>query len=205
MTDVSIKRNASGYYDETPYKAVFMGAQPGEIWNTTQGKEYLIVAKHNNNLYTVLALQENYKPDHLEITSRQQMYVNPAMIQYLFGQVLNDFVKELPEEEFNKVLEAVSDALCITVKVNKVEVEGSMAEVLNLKQTVDKQKEELQYLRAQLNQSADELALVKSERDYFKDHNDTLVKDKAANNDMAGMYQKMYYEVLDRLVMMAKG
>lgn len=205
MTDVSIKRNASGYYDETPYKAVFKGAQPGEIWKTSLGKEYLIVAVHNSNMYTVLGLYDQYKPDSMEITSRQLMYTNPAMVQYLFGSNLSDFVKALSEEEFDKIIEAVSDALCITVKVNKVEVEGSMAELSALKQTVDKQKEEMQYLRAQLNQSADELTLTKHERDYFKEQTATLMAAEAANNDMGGMYQKMYYEVLDRLVMMAKG
>lgn len=197
MTDISIKRNASGYYDETPYKAVFRGAQPGEIWKTSLGKEYLVIAAHNSNMYTVLGLCDQYKPDSMEITSRQVMYTNPAMLQYAFGNTLSDFVKELPEDEFEKVVEAVSDALCITVKVNKVED----STVERLEQTVEKQKDELQYLRAQLNQSADELTLTKSERDYFKE----LTAAKAANNEMAGMYQKMYYEVLDRLVMMAKG
>ena len=197
MTDISIKRNASGYYDETPYKAVFRGAQPGEIWKTSLGKEYLVIAAHNSNMYTVLCLFDQYKPDTMEVTSRQLMYTNPAMIQYLFGTNFTEFVKELSEDEFDKIVEAVSDELCITVKVNKVED----STVERLEQTVEKQKDELQYLRAQLNQSADELTLTKSERDYFKE----LTAAKAANNEMAGMYQKMYYEVLDRLVMMAKG
>lgn len=201
MTDVSIKRNASGYYDETPYKAVFRGAQPGEIWKTTLGKEFLIVAAHNSNMYTVLALYDQYKPDTMEITSRQQMYTNPAMIQYLFGNNLTEFVKALPEDEFDAVVDAVGDSLCITVKVNKVE--DDTAE--RLEQTVAKQKEEMQYLRAQLNQSADELQMVTQERDHFKGQTATLMAASAANNEMGGMYQKMYYELLDRLVMMAKG
>lgn len=203
MTDVSIKRNASGYYDETPYRAVFRGAQPGEIWKTTLGKEYLIVASHNSNMFTVLALYDQYKPDTIEVTSRQVMYTNPAMIQYLFGSNLTDFVKELPEDEFDAVVDAVSDALCINIKVNKVEVDDS--EVETLKEIVKKQKEEMQSLRAQLNQNADELQLVAKERDHFKGQTETLMAASAANNDMGGMYQKMYYEVLDRLVMMAKG
>lgn len=203
MTDVSIKRNASGYYDETPYKAVFRGAQPGEIWKTSLGKEYLVVAAHNDNLFTVLGLFDQYKPDSMEITSRQVMYTNPAMLQYMFGNTLSDFVKALSDSEFNEVVDAVSDALCITVKVNKVEVEDGTVERLN--ETVARQKEEMQQLRVTLEATNATMRVVEQERDHFKEQTATLMAAKVANNDMAGMYQKMYYEVLDRLVMMAKG
>lgn len=201
MTDVSIKRNASGYYDETPYKAVFRGAQPGEIWKTSLGKEYLIVAVHNSNMYTVLGLYDQHKPGSMEITSRQLMYTNQAMVQYLFGSNLSDFVKALSEDEFDKIIDAVSDSLCITVKVNKVEDNT----VDDLKDTVARQKNELQRLRESLDVSTVEMRQLEQERAYFKNQVDELMTAKAANNEMGGMYQKMYYEVLDRLVMMAKG
>lgn len=40
MRDEELKRNGSGYYDETAYKAMTAGPQPGEIW---QG--------HNDRIY----------------------------------------------------------------------------------------------------------------------------------------------------------
>ena len=47
----------------------------------------------------------------IEIVSAGMMYTNPGMVKYLFNNRLGTFVQRLPDDEFQKVREAVAETL----------------------------------------------------------------------------------------------
>ena len=114
MADFSMKRNGSGYYDETPYKALMGMAKPGEIWLTSQGKEYLVLKNHGQ-MSTVLALMDTSRDsDNVPVISRQMKYTNPAMVQYMFNANFGEYVKSIPDSDLQHILDAVAKKLGFT-------------------------------------------------------------------------------------------
>lgn len=112
MADYGLKRNGSGYYDETAYKA-FMGmAKAGDIWTANDGREEVLILRNQGEFCNVLTLVNTYKHSRMmEITSAGTYYTDPGMVKYLFNGRLGAFVQRLPASEFEKVREAVEDAL----------------------------------------------------------------------------------------------
>lgn len=115
MADYGLKRNGSGYKDETAYKA-FMGmAKSGEVWTANDGREQVLILKNQGTFCNCLTLTGTNKHEgSMEIISAGTMYTNPGMVKYLFNDRLGAFVQKLPATEFAKVAEAVEDALCIS-------------------------------------------------------------------------------------------
>lgn len=118
MADYGLKRNGSGYYDETAYKA-FMGmAKAGDIWTANDGREEVLILKNQGTFCNCLTLTDKGGDKQcIEIISAGTMYTNPGMVKYLFNSRLGAFVQRLPATEFEKVREAVEDALSIGKKV----------------------------------------------------------------------------------------
>lgn len=170
-----------------------MNAQPGDIWGTSNGKEYLIIAKHDDQLYTVLGLLDAHKTGMVEVKSRQVMYTNPAMVQYLFGNVMSQYIKTLPQAEFETVVEAVQDALCLTmIKESPVEAtdESHNAEVRELKARIDDQGKTIEFLHKSNDaamEKCEDLARRLEEMTHYKE-----------------VYQELYLKTLDRVILMGK-
>lgn len=115
MFDIDLKKNGEKYNDPTPYKA--MGTvHEGEIY--TKGDQELLIVRCHERFCNVLTLLDMppYDKDCIEVKSRAIRYTNPAMLSYLFTpSITGEFVKKLPESEFQKVLQAVGKAMGITV------------------------------------------------------------------------------------------
>lgn len=117
MMEDDMKRNGSGYYDETPVKSgVFNGPQPGEIWESTMGKEFLILKNHGGYC-TTLALNDNPHEKTIEVVSRTVRYTNPGMVGYSFNNQLSAYIKTVPEEKYLDIMQAVGERLGVTIKV----------------------------------------------------------------------------------------
>ena len=128
MIENDIKRNGSGYYDETPVKSgVFNGPQAGEIWETTMGKEYLILKNHGGYCNTLLLRDHTTHADNIEVVSHDVRWVNPVMIGYLANREMAQFVKAVPEEKYMEVMEAIGERLGVTIKVSKKDDAGHAA------------------------------------------------------------------------------
>lgn len=117
MADYGLKRNGSGYKDETAYKAFMSMAKSGEVWTANDGREKVLILKNQGTFCNCLTLTDNDKREgSMEIISAGTMYTNPGMVKYLFNSRLGAFVQKLPATEFKKVAEAVEDALSISPK-----------------------------------------------------------------------------------------
>lgn len=166
-----------------------MNAQPGDIWGTSNGKEYLIIAKHDDQLYTVLGLLDAHKTGMVEVKSRQVMYTNPAMVQYLFGNVMSQYIKTLPQAEFETVVEAVQDALCLTL-IKYPPADAAAAEVKELQQHIYEQNKTIQAI-------TDEVATLEKDKSQ-------LLQQLEDTTYCKETYQELYIKTLDRVIMMWK-
>lgn len=134
MSEFTMSRNGSGYYDETAYKAFKDMAKSGEIWTHYAGdreREVLIVKNHDT-VCTVLSLIAECKSKNcMEITSRELKYTDPRMLQYVFNESLGNYVKTLPEEEFARVVEEIERALQIDMKKEAKEAKAEEKPVIS--------------------------------------------------------------------------
>lgn len=132
MADFGLKRNGSGYYDETAYKA-FMGmAKAGDIWTANDGREEVLILKNQGTLCNCLTLTDKSMDKQcIEIVSAGTMYTNPSMVKYLFNSRLGTFVQRLPADEFAKVMEAVEDALGFGMRDRRKEAHDLLDMILD--------------------------------------------------------------------------
>ena len=134
--EFKMNRNGSGAYDGTAYKAMMGSPKPGEIWKHQNGyteKEVLIIQNHGT-VCTILTLVDEAKDKRsLQVTSKSLKWVTPYMLQYAFNQSMGQFVKALPEEEFDGVLDAVEDCLDLNIHRPEVQEVNEAVEVLEAK------------------------------------------------------------------------
>lgn len=122
IMDKDIMRNASGYYDETAYKAIrevmSMESKVGEIWTMAlnqkdQERQFLVLADHGN-FVTGLPLYDIEREEHdISVLSKIRMYTNSAMISYSFADRLIEFVKRISDDELNSILRNIAESLGI--------------------------------------------------------------------------------------------
>lgn len=116
--EFKMDRNGSGYKDETAYKAFKNMAKAGEIWtfNSFGNEKEVLVIKNHGTHCNVLTLLDECKTKYcIEINSRAKKYTDPRMMQYLFNDNLGQFVKALSDEEFDKVLAEIEDAMELNI------------------------------------------------------------------------------------------
>lgn len=112
MAYFGMSKNGSGIKDETAYKAFCGMAKPGDIWEAGNGRERVLILKNQGSYCNCLTVLDKDMHDQcIEINSAGTMYTNPGMVKYLFFDRLGAFVQRLPATEFDKVLQAVEDAL----------------------------------------------------------------------------------------------
>lgn len=148
MLENDIKRNGSGYYDETPIKAgIFTsGPQAGEIWETTEGKEMLVLKNQGNYCNTLCLQTANTHPDQIEIISREKRFANPGKVGYIVNRGFAQYVKSLPKAQYLGIMQAVGDKLGVSIKVSKAETNKQDANSAG----IDKLKAEMEDLEKKL-------------------------------------------------------
>lgn len=119
MGDFGIKRNASGYYDETPYKAIRKGPQPGEIWTHRSISDYALILARDEKVCAMLKLDDKFREGKICVRARAQMYTDPIKLSYCFHDQLGAYVKTLPEKEFSSVKKIVAQTLGLAKEAGK--------------------------------------------------------------------------------------
>lgn len=192
MMEYDMKRNGSEYYDETPVKTgLFSGPQPGEIWESTFGKEFLILKNHGPYC-TTLALNDNQHPDTIAVASRTVKHTNPGMLGYSFNDNLVQYIKNVPEDNFLSIMEAVGDRLGVTIKVNRAEDD-------NLVHKLEAMCKDLQHSLEEANREIDCIA---RERDALREeqHERCMKEGQAgiAAVVKAEMFENLYKDLLQK-------
>lgn len=206
MMEDDMKRNGSGYYDETPVKSgVLTGPQPGEIWESSQGKEALVLKNHGAYCTTLFVRNEAHS-DTIEIISRDVRHVNPSMLGYIFNRDLAIYIKTIPQEQYLDIMQAVGERLGVTIKVSRDNnTEGSDKRdeyikhleraVLGFEGQAEDAKRDLEEANRVIDCLARERDAIRAElREFQKNtgHDDVVSAVKAE------MFENLYKELLQK-------
>lgn len=116
--DSDIKRNGSGYYDETAYKAISHLPKAGEVW-TFGDREILVLQSHSKYVNALSLLDTPKTSESIEVCSVSLKYTDPGMIQYVYIDSIGRFIKRLPKAQF----EAVQASVTASLGLNKVQAD----------------------------------------------------------------------------------
>lgn len=195
MKDADLKRNASGYYDETCYKGITAPPRPGEIWlHGHMGWLVLIVGKgKEGGVYSTLRLTERKTTGCVVVTCKTTMYTVPCMLGYALGEDLTQFVRACPAEEFEEVKQGIAKALGLTHTATEADRKKLEEENEGLKESYKTVFLENEKLKVHLEK-------FEAER---KEWNEAYSRMKE-NLEKADTYKEMYLTLLDKLIA-AKG
>lgn len=114
MHDYGIKRNGEGYADPTAFQAITNMAKPGEIWTyqKNNGTECEVVIINNLERHSViLNLQDTDGIGRIIVHSKSIKYTDPGKLNWVFNTALATFVKKMPDEEFEMLLDEIQKEL----------------------------------------------------------------------------------------------
>lgn len=101
---------------------------PGSIWASDEA-EYLVVNFCKEGSYAaVLRLMEEDRGHRLKVRSRDIRYTDPMKLQYAFTYRLQDFVRQLSDEEFGQVKLAIADALGLNITYGQQDATEALKE-----------------------------------------------------------------------------
>ena len=125
-----LKRNGSGYYDPTAYKAMKnsenggvsnMNIRKGEIWEVEHGKfnKLALVLAYKGGYCSVLLLNDNQREQSdIQLVARGMKYAESGMVTCKFTDAFVDFVRTSTDEEFEDVRAKVAKSLDLSVAVS---------------------------------------------------------------------------------------
>lgn len=112
MDNRDLKRNASGYYDETPYKALTTSPKPGDVWVRQDGANMFVVAV---NGYICNTLRMNDTPKDaasVEIKhGNKSWWVNIPYIGFIRAGDLVSYEFNVEDEQFMSIKTEIGEAL----------------------------------------------------------------------------------------------
>lgn len=176
---MDMRKNASGYYDETAYKAMTTGPKAGEIWTHNTSGAYMLVVANVGGVCVTLRLNNTARDDNsLPVMVRTQMWVNPQFLGYCFSTSLSNYAKNAKEEEFEAVKGGIAEVLGLAVEEAAEEEEEEEEEEVGFDGT--------EGIQAELEDAKKECEAVK--------------KKLLISQENAKLYCKMYNELLDKVI-----
>lgn len=210
MKDADLKRNASGYYDETAYKAITAPPKAGEIWTSSDGRKCWLILQNHGTVCSTLLMGTEEKENSIKVMARVPMYTEPAMVGYTFTDFVSTFVKTVPAENMAEVRKAVGEALGITAAP-----ENPIADVNLLKSDIKALSDIVASLREENDELKHENADLRSDMKIFEEKASALkVEWERDRKDMVLMnqeyiklqfYKDMYMDLIDKLVAVRGG
>lgn len=192
-----LKRNGSGYYDPTAYKAIRkiqnggvsnMNIRKGEIWEVEHGainKLALVIAYHGSYCSVLILNDEPRESRDIRLNARGMKYTESGMVSYKFCDAFVDFVRTTTDEEFDDVMGKVSESLCLNVQgktagdVDKLKEEISFREklVFELKCMIEERDAKIAYLESsEYSSDSQEVAVLKAQLEIYKQQNEMMLE-----------------------------
>ena len=174
--DMEMRKNASGYYDETAYKAMTTEPKAGEIWTHNVSGAYMLVVANIGGVCIALRINENPRDEHsLPVTVRTKMWTNPQFLGNCRCTALSNYAKAADKEEFEAIKSRIAEFLDLAVEEAAEEEEE---EEVGFDGTED--------IQAELEDAKKECEAVK--------------KKLLIAQENAKLYRKMYDELLDKVI-----
>ena len=187
-----LKRNGSGYYDPTAFKALKkieraekeMEVKKGEIWEVEFGnniRTVLVLAAHGSYSTVLTFSDEPRERRTVQLNAQGMKYTEPGMITYKFNDGFNRFIRQTKEEEFADIIGQVECAMGLDlnapiplevyeskeIKRLQMEVEELKAKNLNL----EKGNTHFASMATDTNTT-----ILKTERDLYKSQYESLLE-----------------------------
>lgn len=174
--DMDMRKNASGYYDETAYKAMTTGPKAGEIWTHNTSGAYMLVVANVGGVYVTLRINDNARDaNSLPVMVRTQMWVNPQFLGYCFSTMLGQFVKLANKDEFEAVKSGIAEALDLVAE-----------------EVTEEEEEEAV--------TSDDIEGIQAELEGVQKECEAVKKKLLISQENAKLYCKMYNELLDKVI-----
>lgn len=126
-----LRKNGSGYYDETAYKAIknvsknqigggttmngnFVEKDIVEVECTNAVRQFLLLACHDSYASALLLNDNEPRENAVEVTSRTVMYTDAGKLSYVYYDKVISYIKSVTDAEFTMIKQAVADTLKIT-------------------------------------------------------------------------------------------
>lgn len=116
-----LKRNGSGYYDETAYKAMKrverkekMDIKKGEIWEVAMNggnREMLCIKAFEKYAVGLLLSPEETEENCIMVKSRTKMYADTGRTIYAYNHNIRNYIKTLPEDDIEYVMIEIAKTL----------------------------------------------------------------------------------------------
>lgn len=203
MVDKELALNGSGYYDETAYKAMTSGPQPGEIWKRDDDRLFLIIARRDS-VCSTLTLTDKKGDNSITVMAMVPMYTSPIMVGYAFASRMIQYIKKVPDEEMQAIRRAVGAALGLTVTNNLPEAAKCQDD--ERKRLEEKcaclaaENEDLKQGYIDINRKNNELRSVIAEKDKKCQAIEEQLPEMKEKLRKADIYREMYRELLDRII-----
>lgn len=195
-----VKRNGSGYYDPTAYKAIksiegikdimFRKGEIFEIDINGEIKSALVVSSNERAydrwLNIIILIDERKGKDTVRIICKGQMYADCGRIQFMPSERLGNFIKSITDDELNDLNDALAKSLGLNVcnhcdrEDDSVEIERLSANLQDAYKDITSITEENEELRKKLafkqdnySESAIKLGV---ERDLYKNLYEQLLE-----------------------------
>lgn len=188
-----LKRNGSGYYDPTAYKALKnieseengMEIKVGDIWEVEAGidtKLAVVIATHHAHS-SILLLQDDVKPQRdIDIFVQGNKQAESSMVSYKFNTAFREFVRKTTAEEFEDIMQKVANSLCLYTSPHATHY---AREIEDLKKELVRAVEAIQVLEREkadwagqpitFREDTDEIVRLKAQIEVLERQNEKLL------------------------------
>lgn len=194
--DQELKRNGSGYYDPTAYKALRniereverMDCKRGEIFEFTTSRgdlrKVLIISddarRYSRNLTGILLNEESKGEYGVQILCGCLMYAECDRISHIKADAIGNYIRTATDEEMQNIDETIMDALGLkaeheaAIPDSKLEKElaEARAKIMELETRQTYSPEQVDAISRQAN----EAIRLKAERDVYKELYEKLLE-----------------------------
>ena len=187
-----LKRNGSGYYDPTAFKALKkieraekeMEVKKGEIWEVEFGsnlRTVLVIAAHGSYSTILTFCDEPRERRTVQLNAQGMKYTEPGMLTYKFNDGFNRFIRLATEEEFADIIGQVECALGLDLnapiplevyesnEIKRLQMEVEDLKAKNLK--LEKGNTHFASMATDTNTT-----ILKTERDLYKSQYESLLE-----------------------------
>lgn len=200
-----LRRNGSGYYDPTAFKALKkiereekeVEIRKGEIWEVEIGNQFrtaVVLAVCGSYSIVLTFTDEPRERRTVQINAQGMRYTEPGMISYKFHDNFVKFIRLTKEEEFADIMNQVSDALGIEKNTPLEEIPFSDAEIKE--NEIKRLKAELVEVKGRNGKLVEERIHISAELEGLKREQSDAVKAMIERD----LYKSQYESLLERVI-----
>lgn len=190
--DRELRRNGSGYYDPTAYKALknyereanHMEYKRGEIfkYNTTGGEREILIVSSNERCegyyLNALFLNDNASGNYVQVACGDLRYVDCDKVSLVTASNMGEYIRTATESEMLQIDNGIIDSLGLVLSDETDATEQLIEEkkknlekdnrIKSLEKALNDALRTAPLLNAGTNSAAEEIIKLETERDMYK-------------------------------------